>query len=66
MKRIQSACLEQTSRFESEADFSDYIAKLQVKGTKYKLLSSETAADASVTTKMKLQYQNYETGEYFS
>lgn len=66
MKRIVSACLEQTSRFESERDFNEYIERLEKKYTKYKIISTEKQPDSSVLTKVKLQYLNYDTGDYLN
>lgn len=64
MKRIMCACLEQTNRFECEAEFTAYKAALDRKNAKYKVISAENRSDGSVIVKIKKQYNNYDLGDY--
>lgn len=63
MKRIVSACLEQTCKFENAEDYKTYIASLDAKDLKYSIVSVEDIPEG-VLAKMKLQYLKYDTGEY--
>lgn len=66
MKRIINACLEQTNRFECEAEFQAYTAALDRKGVKYKIDGKTAGDDGSVIVKVKKQYNNYDVGDYLS
>ena len=50
MKRIVSACLQQTQRFESEADCQSYLRTLQRKHIKHKLLKREPSRTAACSS----------------
>lgn len=64
MKRIISACLEQTNRFESEEEYSAFISSMNRKQIKYKITSKEAQPDGSVIAGIKRQYNHYDTGSY--
>lgn len=64
MKRIISACLEQTNRFETAEEFAAYTASMNRKNVKYKVVESENQPDGSVIVKIKKQYNHYDTGSY--
>lgn len=70
MRRIVSACLEQTMRFDttSEAkpdiDFEVYINKLDKSGAKYQIVEKNKEADGSIIIKIKKQYNAYSTEGY--
>ena len=71
MRRILSACLEQTIRFEdvagtisSEVEFQQYKLKLERKGTKYEVLDTQIQPDGSLIVKIKRQYNSYKTDGY--
>lgn len=78
MKRIKSACLEQTVYFtpkdtgegrEAEAravaaEVSHYKALLDRRRIKYEILSETAREDGSVVLKLKRQYNDYPVGEY--
>ena len=64
MKRIISACLEQTNRFETAEEFAAYRASMDRKGIKYKVTESSPQADGSVIAKIKKQYNHYDVGSY--
>jgi len=66
MKRILSACLEQTQRFECEADLQTWLKGLERKRTAYQILSREAQPDGSVIVQLKRAYNNYKTGDYFA
>ena len=65
MKRIVSACLQQTQRFESETDYQSYLRTLQRKHIKYRLLEKETEQDGSVSIRILREYNGYPIGDYF-
>lgn len=71
MRRITSACLEQTIRFEDvagtippEVEFQQYKEKLTRKGTQFQVLDTETLPDGSLLVKIKRQYNSYKTDGY--
>jgi ATP-dependent RNA circularization protein (DNA/RNA ligase family) len=70
MKRITSACLEQTIRFDTnneanpKEDFQKFLSSLDKRRTKYELVSSEEAQDGSIIVKIKKRYNNYSTEGY--
>lgn len=65
MKRILSACMEQTQRFETEADLKTYLKGLDRKRTAYKILSQTSQPDGSIIVELKKSYNSYSTGDYF-
>lgn len=64
MKRIQYACLCETSKFENEADLVAYIEKMSKKSAKFEVINKVIESDGSVTVETKSQYLNYKTGKY--
>ena len=64
MKRIISACLEQTQLFETEHDFQVYIRGLEKKRCRYKIVSREEKPDGSVIAKVAREYNTYPVGDY--
>jgi hypothetical protein len=70
MKRIISACLEQTIRFDTnneanpKEDLKKLLSSLDRRRTKYELVSSEEAKDGSLIVKIKKKYNNYSTEGY--
>jgi hypothetical protein len=66
MKRIISACLEQTVRFETAEEFAAFSSAMDRKEIKYKIIESADQPDGSVIAKLKKQYNHYDTGSYMS
>ena len=72
MKRIQSACLEQTIKFDTmsevkpQDEMNVYLKKLDHKNTKYEILETNNLNDGAILLKIKRQYNNYSTEGYFS
>lgn len=66
MKRILSACLIETSKFENETDLENYISSRIKKNTKIEILNKRIEEDGSLTVETKAQYLNYSTGCYFN
>jgi len=72
MRRITSACLLQTMRFDTtndanpEQEFQIYCAKLDKAGTKYVIEEKKKEADGSLIVKIKKQYNTYKTDGYLS
>lgn len=63
MKRILSACIEQTQRFESERDYQIFISGMERKRTKYKILEKDVQQDI-IVVKLLREYNNYPVGDY--
>jgi hypothetical protein len=63
MKRILSACLEQTQRFEDHEAFAAYCRMLDRKHIRYQVLEKTTDA-SSLIVHMRRAYLLYPTGEY--
>lgn len=72
MRRIVSACLLQTMRFDTyhdanpEADLQAYCHKLDRTGTKYVIEDKYTEESGAVVIKIKKQYNAYPTNGYIS
>lgn len=73
MKRIKSACLEQTLHFyvqdstalrTAKDEFELYKKGLERNKTAYKVLSEEVQSDGSLIVKLKKQYNSYNCGSY--
>lgn len=70
MKRVVSACVEQTLRFDTskeanpQDDFKQYLSKLNKKHTKYEVMDTQIDKDGSLVVKIKKEYNNYSTDEY--
>ncbi|MBQ8233747.1 MAG: protein pyrBI [Lachnospiraceae bacterium] len=71
MKRITSACLEQTIRFfdatgtiRPEDELEQYKKKLDRKNTRYEILETSKESDGSIIIKIKKQYNTYSTEGY--
>ncbi|MDR3332076.1 MAG: hypothetical protein LBT08_05550 [Synergistaceae bacterium] len=65
MKRILSACLEQTIKFESEEEHQAFIANLNRKGVKHKVVGAKSQPDNSVMVKLIRDYNRHPIGDYF-
>ena len=79
MKRIRSACLEQTIHFlpkdgtASEADkqqvrreYESYKAQLERRRTQYKIIEENEQPDGSLLVKIKRQNNTQPVGDYLS
>lgn len=64
MKRILKACLQQTIKFEMYEEYTKYLADLDKKKIKYRIVAEEKVSDGSVIVKIKKQYNGYECDEY--
>lgn len=71
MKRITSACLEQTIRFfdvsglvKPETEFEQYKSKLDKRKTKYQVLDTKKAEDGALVIKIRKQYNTYDMDGY--
>lgn len=71
MKRITSACLEQTIRFfdaagniAPEDELEQYKRRMDRKHVKYEILDSKKEADGSLIIKIRKQYNTYSTEGY--
>lgn len=70
MRRIMSACLLQTMRFDTvnganpKQELEAYCNKMDRSGTKYEIESNEQEADGSIVIKIKKQYNAYKTTGY--
>lgn len=70
MRRILSACLLQTMRFDTtkeanpEQDFSIFCKKLDKSSVKYTIEEKTTEADGSLVVKIRKQYNSYRVDGY--
>ena len=70
MRRITSACLLQTIKFDTandanpEQELKIYLSKLDSKKTKYVIEEQKKEADGSVVLKIRRQYTAYKTYGY--
>jgi RNA binding exosome subunit len=70
MRRITSACLEQTIRFETlngenpQQELKIYLEQLQRKHIKYELVDQYAGDDGKYYIKIKKQYNSYKTDGY--
>lgn len=64
MKRIVAACLAQTNRFECEADYQAYLAELERKNSRFRIVDVQKQPDDSILVKIKKQYNSYDVGSY--
>ena len=70
MKRITSACLEQTIRFDTyndakpEEDLKKFLELLDRRRTKYQLVDQQKQEDGSIIIRLKKQYNAYKTDGY--
>lgn len=66
MKRIISACLEQTQKFESEDSYQAHINSLERKRIKYKIIDKQTQPDNTIIVKLIRDYGEYFVGDYLN
>ena len=79
MKRIQSACLEQTLHFqlkedvdhslavsEVQAEYEKYKNRLNKMKVRYEIVEERVQDDGSILLKIKKQYNGYDVGEYLN
>lgn len=79
MKRIQSACLNQTIHFqlkeemehelavsEVRAEYEKYCRTLDKKRVKYQIVKESPQPDGSLVIRIKKQYNNYDVGDYLN
>ena len=77
MKRVLTACIQQTLHFQlkegvphaeaAEAvkkEYAQYRQQLDRKRTKYKIVSEENRPDGSIVVKLKKQYNDHDCGDY--
>lgn len=70
MRRIVSACLLQTMRFDTtkearpEQDLEVFLKKLDKTGAKYIIEDKKAEPDGSLVVKIKKQYNSYNTDGY--
>ena len=69
MKRITSACLSQTIRFEAftpqevKAEYDLYLKKLDAKNTKYVIDDFQDNSHGVITVKIRKEYNYHNRGE---
>lgn len=79
MKRIKSACIEQTIHFQLKEDLGGHAAVKAVKEelehfkaqlvrrrTKFQIIEETVLPDDSIIVKIKKQYNNYDCGDYLA
>jgi hypothetical protein len=66
VKRIISACLEQTFDFERDDEFKTFFSRYDRRGTKYKIVGKETTPDKHVVVRIVKEYNTYPIGDYLN
>ncbi len=70
MKRITSACLEQTIRFDTyndarpEEDLKKFLELLDRRRTRYQVVDQHREADGAIIIRLKKKYNAYKTDGY--
>jgi len=64
VKRVLSACLEQTFKFETEDESKIYIDRLSRKIAKCKVVDRRVEPDKTVTVKIIRDYNGHPLGNY--
>lgn len=64
MKRIQSACVEETLCFENSVYCENYLRTLNRKHVKYRILERKQEEDGYVVLCIKRDYNGYPVGDY--
>jgi hypothetical protein len=77
MKRIQTACLNQTVHFQLKTDiprsmaendvkaeYENYKNALQTSRALYKIIDEKTQEDGSIIVRVKKQINHYDVGDY--
>lgn len=70
MRRILTACLLQTMRFDTvkdadaRSDYQNYCERLKKSGTKFQIEEEKTEPDGSIVIKIRKQYNSYKTDGY--
>ena len=64
MKRVLSACLQQTIRFETRQEFEEYTRQLDAKKKQYKVDNVTEEPTGSVVAVVRKQYNEYKLGSY--
>lgn len=64
MKRVLSACLQQTIRFESRQELEEYKKQMDQKGKTYRIDTEQDESTGSVVITVRKQYNEYRVGEY--
>lgn len=70
MRRIKSACLLQTIRFDTtndanpDTDFESFCSKLDKKKTRYIIEDKKKEPDGSLIIKIKREHNSYKTDGY--
>ncbi len=64
MKRIESACLDQTLIFDSQEELELYERQLDRKRVPFQVLDSEQLSDGMLSVRMKRRYVHYPVGDY--
>ena len=65
MKRIQSACLEQTNLLETREEYNQYLSRLKHRKTVYQVVSETEREDGGILVRIRKQYLQYDIGDYF-
>ena len=66
MKRITSACLEQTLIFDSQQELDAFRKKMKAKGVPFQVERVDMLEDGMVSVRAKRRYIHYPVGEYMN
>jgi hypothetical protein len=64
VKRVISACVEQTLKFDGEEEFQTYFHRFDRRGTKYKIVGKEAKPGLGIIVKIIKEYTTYPLGDY--
>lgn len=64
MKRVISACLEQTLKFVAEEDYQNFIKGLERRRVKFKAFDKQVQPDNTITVKIIKNQKGYAIGDY--
>lgn len=66
LKRIISACVELTVKFENEQVYKKYLNFLERRRIKYRIIDNKTLPDNEIIIKIIKSYNNYSVGDYLN
>lgn len=64
MKRVEGACVELTQAFETREEFDRYVARMDKRHEKYRILEETSSPKYDVVVKMIKGYGTYSIGDY--
>lgn len=66
MKRVISACLEQTLKFGGEDEFQIFFGRRDSRQTKYKIVEKKVQPDSTIVVKILREHSTFPVGDYLN